>query len=327
MSAEAIAEVIADIRKGRVQHPAAFDEAGMLHSLALLDRAQLPQPVVDCTAIYNSQREHEEIKLYDDFPSIVPPWENALLCFVNVHGNVICMQVHRRDWDGAALTSEEWFSGGEHIEWERVRWLTETAIWVGGKGAGEWGPTAGPVHMFRHAIHEDGSPANINWLALTARRGQFGKHDEVHDGNLGVWEMSAVVLGASLNFLSATNVEIAEPQRKREVRKRIARTGVTVQTIVVRPPGKHRVKNWTGAVRQIGEGDTVLSSVRGHWSHYGPKYNRGLLFGKIAGKFWIPSHIRGAGEEVPKDYVLKPALIKDDGTIGEVQDDGEDRDS
>jgi hypothetical protein len=42
---------------------------------------------------------------------------------------------------------------------------------------------------------------------------------------------------------------------------------------------------------------------------YGPEYDRGLLFGKYSGRFWVPAFARGvAGDAAPaqRDYVLKP---------------------
>lgn len=309
--AEQIAEVVADIRAGRVNHPAAFDRAGTRSSIERLAFAQLPQPVVDCTAIFNSQRVADMIRLYEDHPSITPPWDDAFLAYVNTFGNVIGLQVHRVDWDGSTPDARFWVSDNE-TDWSRVRWIAETAVWVGGvSGDGRPMPTSGPCHLFRHAIHEDGSPADINWVALMAPRGQSGRHDEVEDENRRTWEAAMVTLGASLNFLNASNVSIAEPARDRPTRRRMARTGVTVQTIVVRPPGKRRAAST--AARPIDDSETVVSPVRGHFSHYGEQYNRGLLFGKYAGKFWIPGHVRGAGEDEPaapepKSYVLVPAV-------------------
>jgi hypothetical protein len=306
--AERIAEVVADIRSGRTNHPAATDKAGMLTSLEMLERAQRPQPVVDCTAIFNLQRVAARIDLYDDHPSIVPPWVDALLCYANTFGNIICLQVHRKDWDGTTPDRVDWMTDND-VDWQRVRWVAETAIWVGGvSGDGQPISTSGPCHMFRHAIHDDGSPADINWLALMARRGQFGKHSDIDDANLATWEAAMVTVGASLNFLNGSNVDVAEPARPRPERRRIARTGVAVQTIVVRPPGKRRDRS--GAARPIDAAESVLSPVRGHWARYGPGYNRGLLFGKYHGKFWIPGHVRGAceGENPPdqRTYLLRP---------------------
>jgi hypothetical protein len=305
VTAEPIARVVADIRAGRVEHPAAFDQAGIVASREALERAQQPQPVVDCTAIFNMQRVAEQINVYDDYPSIVPPWENAFLCFVNTFGNVVALQVNRRGWDGAPISRDDWYTDNE-VDWARVRWIAETSIWVGGvDGNGCVAATSGPCHMLRHAIHDDGSPADINWLALMSR-GKFDEAGRLVDGNAKTWEASMVTLGAALNFLNASNIDVAEPARPRPLRRRIERTGVQVQTIVVRPPGKRRTSS--AAVRPIEATESVLSPVRGHWARYGSEHNRGLLFGKYSGKFWIASHIRGAAEadQPQRDYVLKP---------------------
>lgn len=164
-------------------------------------------------------------------------------------------------------------------------------------------PTSGPCHMFRHAIRADGAPEDINWMALLDRSGKRYAHHEGRDPNTGIWDGALITTGAALNFLNASNISTAEPARPRATRRRIERTGVTVQAIVVRPPGKHRAK--TGGTRPMEIGESVLSPVRGHWARYGVD-GRGLLFGKYAGKFWIPAHVRGAEESPQRDYVLKP---------------------
>lgn len=305
MTAEPIAEVVADIRAGRVRHPAAFDEPGIVMSLKMLKLAQRPQPVVDCTAVFHAQQQRSKVDLYGDYPSIVPPWEDALLCYENTFGNVLVLQMHRKDHDGSAIAHDDWVTSNP-VNWPRVRWIAATAIWVGGKSGGQTIQTAGPCHMFRHAIRDDGAIEDINWIALLDRRGeQFATRRTVDTSEAeATWEAPMVTVTAALNFLGATNVDIAEPSRSRPQRRRLERIGVQVQTIVVRPPGKHRAKS--AIVRPIGADEALLSPVRGHFSHYGPAFNRGLLFGKYAGKFWVGSHVRGAGEVEQKDYLLKP---------------------
>ncbi len=304
---ERIAEVVADIRAGRVDHPAAFDRHGAELSTALLARAQKPQPVVDCTAIFANCRQRETIALYEDHPLIAPPWPDALLCYVNTFGNAICMQVHVKPWNGPA--PKDWFSENE-VDWAAVRWIAETAVWVGGmSGDGRHLPTSGPCHMFRHAINDDGSPADINWMALMARRGQFAERRDMDAANQGTWDAAMITLGSALNFLNASNVGVAEPARPRSQRRRLARTGVQVQTIVVRPPGKRRSTSEMSA-RPIDSSESVFSSIRGHFASYGPAFNRGLLFGKHAGRFWIPAHARGKADDAgTKDYVLRPEKV------------------
>lgn len=296
-AAERIAEVVADIRAGKARHPAATDPPGRKVSAVAAARARLDQPVVDCTAIFDQQRALREIDLYGAHQTITPPWENALLCYVNTFGNVICMQVHLVE--RGADASAGWDTHND-VDWEQVRWTAETMIWVGGtSGDGQHLPPSGPCHMFRHAISNTGAPLDLNWIALLAR------HD--NDPNLPMWEPALVTLNASLGFLNCSNVGVAEPSRPRPTRRRIARTGVPVQTIVVRPPGRRRASSTT--VRPLDPSEAVLSSVRGHFAYYGPEHGRGLLFGKYPGKFWIAGHVRGVtGEANNRTYTLKPEI-------------------
>lgn len=302
MTADRIAEVVADIRAGRIQTP---NTVKVSVRDMFLPEAQLSQPVVDCTAIFEMQRQMTTIDMYGDYPSIVPPWEDALLCYTNTFGNVIVMQVHREDWDGSPLDQDAWTTGNP-VEWDRVRWISTASIWIGGvSGDSKAMPTTGPCHILRHAIRDDGAPEDINWIALMARPGQFCEVRQMDDPGAAIWQAATVTLTASLNFLGCSNVDVAEPARPRPMRRRIARTGVQVQTIVVRPPGKRRLGS--GGARPIDASENVLSPVRGHFARYGID-GRGLLFGKHAGKFWIPGHVRGAGSDnaEPRDYVLKP---------------------
>lgn len=287
MTAEPIAEVIADIRAGRVRHQI----NDPLVNAYLLARATQPQPVVDASAIYAAQIDRATtsgVNLYEDFPSTVSPWDDALLAYVNTHGNVMVLQVHQEPWDDA----RRWHTPNE-VDWARVRWLVEASVWLGGRnGSGKPIPTSGPLHLLKYAVHEDGSPADMHWVAL------LGSSDQEP------WEMPTVVLNAALNFLACSNVEVAEPKRPFPVRQRLRKTRVQVQTIVVRPPGRRRVA--TAASRPMDELDVPLTSVRGSFGRYGPQFGTGLLFGKLAGKFWRPAHARGTGEAEPRHYVLKP---------------------
>jgi hypothetical protein len=50
----------------------------------------------------------------------------------------------------------------------------------------------------------------------------------------------------------------------------------------------------------------AFHGVRGSYHRYGPEYGRGLLFGKYAGRFWVPPHVRGSREagEVVQTYIV-----------------------
>lgn len=60
--------------------------------------------------------------------------------------------------------------------------------------------------------------------------------------------------------------------------------------------------------RERGEykGTMPLHVCRGHYSAYGPKYGKGLLFGKYEGMFYIPAHAKGKKENgtVEADYTV-----------------------
>jgi len=297
MTADRIAEVVADIRAGRVSPPP--QSSPDIHQL-LLPQVQRPQPVIDCTAVFDLQRRMSRIDLYGDYPTLTPPWERALLCYVNTFQNVIVMSVEREDWAGHGTGTQGWRSTNP-VDWSQVRWIANTSIWIGGRsGSGAAIPTTGAVHLLRHAIRADGAPEDINWIAVIPG----DNPDTEVDGN-SPWLAATLTLTASLNFLNCSNVSTAEPPRPRPERRRIARTGVQVQSIVVRPPGR-RSGMGAGNARPLEACETALSPVRGHFVHYGEQYGRGLLFGRYPGKFWVPDHVRGAGEPTIRDYRLAP---------------------
>jgi hypothetical protein len=298
MSAEQIAKVIADMRNGRVRPLGPGKDRvrnvhdKRIHELAL--QLVMHPVVVDATAIYHSLvAKDEPIHMYEDHPCIAPPWEEAAICYENEHGNVIVMHAsvmpfdpEKPPWDDMADTHT--------IDWGRVKWRVDTFVWLGGRSKIQGGAfgTSGPVHMWQFAIYADGEPADLHWVHLTP------------EYEMKSWDMAHLVLLGALNFMNCRNVALVEPKRERHEAKRIARTGVSVHTINVFPTG---VSARSAAEKGESTG-TPLTSVRGHFACYGPEYDRGLLFGKYAGRFWIAPHARGSTEfgENVTDYKLRP---------------------
>lgn len=281
MTAEAIARVVADLRAKRVRVP---DE---WNSTAGNELLSLPMsPVIDATDIYRSIVDTpRDMFPYEDHPCIAPPWEHAVVSFVNGHGNVISivtMTVPKGPDD-------QWQTDADThvIDWDRVKWNVLALLFIGGRSPHLAGPipTSGPLWGWRIAVYEDGSPADLRWV-------------EVTPGDAHEWDIASLVLLGSLNFLNCSNVDVAIPARPRAETRRIARTGVEVHTISVYPPGK--ATRTTSTETALG---APLRSVRGHFAHYGPDYHRGLLFGKLAGRFWIPQRAVG---ETTNDYELRP---------------------
>jgi hypothetical protein len=317
-SAEAIGRVVADLYAERVHtppvrwrgHPDSAEEDRQFQAVARMLASDQDGPVVDASAIYRSLVDHPHpVHVYDDHPNIAPPWPTAIIAYRNEHGNVLAMSLVARDipeedrhplWtphvklgpDGEVIDPEI-----DHgIDWSRVRWVAEVIVWVGGRSPNT-GPvlTTGPMHLWRLAIYDDGQPADYRWVQL------LPKYD------MDQWDIAHLVVLGALNFMNCRNVELVEPARPRAEAKRVARTGVRVSTINVLPIGRSR----TGAR----PGDPVgvpLTSVRGHFAHYGAccatHPPRGLLFGKLGGRYWIPQHARGTADlgEVHSDYKLRP---------------------
>lgn len=307
MTAEAIAKVAEDIRLNRVR-PA-------VGGVNWADAAQEPLdriPIIDATEIYRSlaSRPNFPINLYEDHPCITPPWPEFMVGFVNKHGNVeiaLCTE-WTREWETA-----------EPIDWNLVKWRVISFLFIGGRSeavglvdevsAKQWlqgesldtpevylgksrpVPTTGPVHSWQLAIDADGKPLDLHWMQLA-------------DGPRGLWDMAHLVLLQSLNFLNCRNVQIVEPHRPRAQARRVARTGQRVYEINVFPVGRAPAAR---APSGAAGGGVPLTSVRGHFATYGPQYGKGLLFGKHAGRYWIPQHARGSAEfgEVDHDYKLR----------------------
>jgi hypothetical protein len=113
----------------------------------------------------------------------------------------------------------------------------------------------------------------------------------------------------TLELLSCKNVSLEprdnDPKQVRRAEKRhgINSHGYRYHVLVVRPPGaRHDAPS-----QEIG---TMPRHVcRGHFAEYGPEFNKGLLFGKYSGRFYVPPHLKGRTEngEVAKDYAIGSA--------------------
>jgi hypothetical protein len=291
VTAEAIARVVGDLKAKNVR-PVRDADLKVLHMA--LGLALVSGPVVDATEIYRSLvARTDPVDLYGDHPCIAPPWRDASICYVNEHGNVIVMTLAVDDHltlTGKVGVDKEPWEPAEHTDWERVRWTMYAFVWVGGRSQGSPSPTGGPAHLWKFAVYDDGTPADLHWVHL------------VPEYPMEHWDMAHLVLLGALNFCNCRNVELVEPKRPRAEARRVARTGVQVHTINVFPTGKSARQ-----AKADGGMGTPLTSVRGHFACYGPDYGRGLLFGKYAGRFWIPQHARGdsAVGESQSDYVLR----------------------
>lgn len=119
----------------------------------------------------------------------------------------------------------------------------------------------------------------------------------------------------SLEFLNCKNVSLlAHDNDPKQVRRAVKRHGgnpdhYRYHTLVYRPRGAHKDSP------PVEIGIMPRHMCRGHFQHYGLALehghpdgkDRGLLFGKHAGKFYFPPHLRGDKKNgvVEKDYSLQ----------------------
>ena len=289
-SAEAVAKVIRDVRRGgfNIESPWTGDLRSLAHEAL----------VVDVTPVYfnfvgNSANERS---VYDDYV-LNPPWENVFLGYENASGNVLVMHVNVLDSNDVVVAGAHWESQSDThvIDWDRVRWVYSVLLFSGGRhSSGISVPTMGPLIWWRIAVYEDGQVADLHWRIMNE-----------HFPDEHIFDNAVIALLDTINLCNCVNVIVVEPDRsaRRAERRRLERTGVTVSEIHVRPVSK----SYRGKGQRLMPGDTPLSSVRGHFASYGPRFGRGLLFGKYEGRFWIPQHVRGAAEfgEVEQSYVME----------------------
>lgn len=306
-TAEPIAWTIEQFRQRNVNVERSMfdcDEQALERGILLAGTAT----VVDVSRLQRSiKAEGKPFQVYED--SVCrPPWLDASFCYVQHDGSVIVSHVAMLDvddWIGERWQPDfRWMDGGtdegqfndyrnveppHSLDWDRVRWVGQVLLYgsVPAKRV-----VTGPLHMIRLAVDEDGTLLDLSWQQL------------LPDVPIRTWDSAIVVTLSALTFLNCRNVTVVEPHRPRAERRRIERvsTDVRVTEINVFPRGV----SVTGKRGDPTMGGVPATTVRGHVAHYGCHGRRGLLFGKIAGEFWIPFHARGSSEHgtVEHSYTL-----------------------
>jgi len=109
-----------------------------------------------------------------------------------------------------------------------------------------------------------------------------------------------VLLGCKNVGLDARDSDPADAKRATK-RFGLNATGYRYHVLVVRPPGAKS----DAPGQEIG--NMPRHVCRGHFAEYGPEFGKGLLFGKLAGRFYIPPHVKGDAKNgiVEKDYEVR----------------------
>jgi len=111
-----------------------------------------------------------------------------------------------------------------------------------------------------------------------------------------------------LSLLACKNVSLSprpmeiSPREVRHARKKGDPDYFRYHILVVRPPGARADDH--SQEQEIGIMPRHV--CRGHFAEYGPEFGKGLLFGRYAGRFFIPPHLKGRKENgvVEKDYEI-----------------------
>ena len=328
--AEHVAQMVALLRKGQVvvppsdmlqTHPGV--DLAVVHAVLSTTRdmdvrsaqhdADAHMEVVDVTKVQAEVKRDTDAAPKQDDPSgrtkvlltwdeisrgkvFSPPWETAIFAYshhtlqrptgglVMLRAVDLTTNTHLTRFPGLV---EQVQAGSmfKDVEWGLVRWVLNATIYFHDTGLPNL--LCGPMVMWNIPVYEDGSAAACDMRAAI---------DYPETG------LDTLIMCHALNICNAANVTLAEPHRPRPVQRRIQRSGVRVTEIHVRSI-KASQQSAKGVVQDPG---VPLTSVRGHFAEYGPKYGKGLLFGHIEGRFWRPQHIRGdaAYGEIEHAYVV-----------------------
>lgn len=243
---------------------------------------------VNVTPIHDDVLANNRGLLVYEESIVRPPWDNVVYAHVAHLERALVYLAHVVTLDntiGGPFEPElRWESTeADHvIDWDAVRYISTCSVYA-------WRPgdpgVTGPLHWWKWCATDDGVMEDLYEQYLSDR-----VERDVFTNNL-------LAVLHSLTFLNCRNVTLVEPNRPRAQRRRLDRAGVRLSEIHVFPSGV----TVRGRTMPVGAGGKPLHSVRGHVARYGPRWGRGLLFGKHEGEFWVPQHARGSSDHGTTD--------------------------
>lgn len=131
---------------------------------------------------------------------------------------------------------------------------------------------------------------------------RFSDNRSMHQ--LGAWHLLPGLIAFMFLSMHSSSVRVVEQQSPRHERRQRVREGKTPLTVYkvieIRPMRQSSCSSEPG-------GTSYSEHIcRGHRMRFGPKYGKGLLFGKYAGVFWCPPALKGNRNigTVKKDYIV-----------------------
>lgn len=177
------------------------------------------------------------------------------------------------------------------------RWMIRAMYFIEGRSTTG---AIGPMRVWEAALDDTGNVARFQDGSLASLT-----YSPVHDqADQGAPPVGMVPAFLAFAFSHCKNVSIAEQTLPRAARRRLERAGkadVTFRVLSIDP--MRTVLQSEGNINHNGL-KKALHICRGNFAHYSEDKP---LFGKYAGTFWRPAHVRGTAEAgmIGKDYAVK----------------------
>lgn len=178
---------------------------------------------------------------------------------------------------------------------EQGGWHLDITAWADFPSVG----LMGPVAMWQLIVGPRGDVLHSQYGVIA------GRNKTLPDPTIGEWASTLIFAPLlALSFLHCKNVTIIDNNAPRAERRRAEREGtkppVTFKTLDIRP--MQEVLRREGNIEKTGL-KMALHICRGHFATYSEERP---LFGRVAGTFWKPMHVRGSAKEgvVVKDYAV-----------------------
>jgi hypothetical protein len=207
---------------------------------------------------------------------------------------------------------------GGHAAWERIAAGVNRAarwVWVMQLFILHSPPAADQAHLQFVGVVGAGVDRDGVIMPLHDQPGEMlfvGDPEEVA-GAIALCQIFSLPVLLALSFLHCKNVTITEPARDqrhdRAARRRGDPEGLTYHRLVIEPMQKS-LRQAADEAGAPGDLRVALHIMRGHFKHY--EQGRGL-FGKLHGRYWWPSQVRGTVQagRVVKDYEVRPPTRSD----------------
>jgi hypothetical protein len=285
--------------------------------------ARLQQKLADAVSVridnvtdYLFAGTDQEVWNDEHFPNQAPPFphmwfETIAPKFIRSRPSDVSAHVRPHLVDGKLPTASHELGWGvlyvaavrEDLD-ERHRWETVMTLFRHEKTG-----VVGPVAERRQFVGNDGVPSDEGIMLIDPYVVDVFGQDAPEGLSAGQYTSNLVSpsffpVRLAISFMHCKNVKVEERLPSRQVRRASERRGDPIERYVVLDIMPMReVLRTEGRSESVGL-QRALHICRGHFSTYTEERP---LFGKYAGRFWIPSHVRGSAEagKVVKDYRVK----------------------